>query len=49
MYAHKNRRHDRCRICHRRLENRQILMTDFLGQIFEDRFLRTAIALIYQY
>ena len=32
MYAHKNRRDDRCRIASARLEIRQILRTDFCGQ-----------------
>ena len=32
MYAHKNRRDDRCRIASVRLEIRQILRTDFCGQ-----------------
>ena len=32
MYAHKNRRDDRCRIASTRLETRQILRTDCCGQ-----------------
>ena len=32
MYAHKNRRHDRCRITTARLEIRQILRIDFCIQ-----------------
>ena len=43
MYAHKNRRDDQCRITSDRLEIRQILRTYLLGQILEDRFLRTAL------
>ena len=32
MYAHKNRRDDRCQIASARLEIRQVLRTDFCGQ-----------------
>ena len=34
LYAHKNLRHDRCRIAIAQLKIRQILRTDFCGQPF---------------